>query len=141
VPRNRKGQPLKNKKEREKMKTTKKDAVAPNLNSLFIEGRLWFDKTGGNTYHAVRIEANGKVIHQIPITYGYENAYQYTALKWLQDYGLVSEDIKSIWELRGLIDIYFTSYYTPKRELWKAETVQEKYGKLLFIEELKGRNK
>jgi hypothetical protein len=33
-----------------------------NIKSLFIEGRLWFDKTGGNTYHAVKIEANGKVI-------------------------------------------------------------------------------
>lgn len=123
------------------MKTeTEAHKIAPTIKSLFIEGRLWFDKTGGNTYHAVRIEANGKVINHIPITYGYESAYQYTALKWLQDYGLVSEDVKSIYELRQYADIYWVSYYTNKRELWKAETVEEKYSKLLFIEELKKGN-
>jgi hypothetical protein len=111
-----------------------------NLRSLFVEGRLWFDKINGNTYHAVRIEANGKVISQIPITYGYENQYQYTALEWLKANGLVNEETKSLWELRQEIDIYWVSYYTPKRELWKAETVEDKYTKLLLIEELKGRN-
>ena len=120
---------------------TETPKIAPTINSLFIEGRLWFDKVNGNTYHAVRIEANGRVIHQIPITYGYETAYQYTALKWLQDYGLVSDEVKSIYELRPYADIYWVSYYTKKSELWKAENINEKFSKLLFIEELKGRNK
>jgi len=111
-----------------------------NLRSLFVEGRLWFDKINGNTYHAVRIEANGKVIGQIPITYGYENHYQQTALEWLKGYELVNEETKNLWELRNEIDVYWVSYYTPKRELWKAETVEDKYTKLLLIEELKGRN-
>jgi hypothetical protein len=119
---------------------TETQKLAPTIKSLFIEGRLWFDKTGGNTYHAVRIEANGRVITHIPITYGYETAYQYTALKWLQDYGLVSEDVKSIYELRQYSDIYWVSYYTKKSELWKAENISDKFSKLLFIEELKGRN-
>jgi hypothetical protein len=119
---------------------TEKHKIAPTIKSLFIEGRLWFDKTGGNTYHAVRIEANGKVITHIPITYGYESAYQYTALKWLQDYGLVSEDVKSIYELRQYADIYWVSYYTKKSELWKEQTISDKFSKLLFIEELKKGN-
>jgi hypothetical protein len=108
-----------------------------NITSLFIEGRLWFDKTGGNTYHAVRIEANGKVIGHIPMTYGYENQYLYTALEWLKSFGLVSPDTKSIWELRQDAHIYWVSYYTLKRELWKAETVKDSYQKLLLIEDLK----
>lgn len=120
---------------------TETQKILPTIKSLFIEGRLWFDKTGGNTYHAVKIEANGKVINYIPITYGYENHYQQTALDWLKSYGLVSQETKSIWELREFADIYWTSYYTPKRELYKAESVDDKYSKLLFIEELKGRNK
>ena len=111
-----------------------------NLRSLFIEGRLWFDKINGNTYHAVRIEANGKVICQIPQTYGYENQYLETALYWLKRFELVNEETKSIWELRDEIDVYWVAYYTPKRQLWKAETVEDRYSKLLFIEELKGRN-
>lgn len=108
-----------------------------NIKSLFVEGRLWFDKINGNTYHAVKIEANGKVISFIPITYGYENQYLETALKFLKNYGLVNEATNSIWQLREFADIYWVSYYTPKRELWKAETVEQKFSKLLFIEELK----
>ncbi len=108
-----------------------------NIKSLFIEGRLWFDKINGNTYHAVKIEANAKVICFIPITYGYENQYLETALKFLKNYGLVNEATNSIWQLREFADIYWVSYYTPKRELWKAETVEQKFSKLLFIEELK----
>lgn len=108
-----------------------------NIKSLFIEARLWFDKTGGNTYHAVRIEANGQTIGYIPMTYGYENHYQQTALEWLKSYGLVSKETKHVWELRELAHVYWVSYYTLKRELWKAETVKDSYDKLLVIEDLK----
>jgi hypothetical protein len=108
-----------------------------NIKSLFVEGRLWFDKINGNTYHAVKIEANGKVIKYLPITYGYGNQYEQTALTWLKSYGLVSEETRHIYELREFADIYCVSYHTPKRELWKAQSVEESYTKLLFIEELK----
>jgi hypothetical protein len=108
-----------------------------NIKSLFIEGRLWFDKTGGNTYHAVKIEANGQIIKYLPMSYGYGNQYQETALTWLKSYGLVSEETRDIRELREYADIYLVSYQTPKRDLWKAESVNESYTKLLFIEQLK----
>lgn len=120
---------------------TETQRVAPNIKSLFIEGRLWFDKSGGNTYHALRIQANGKVIGYVPMTYGYGDQWQYTALEWLKSFGLVSKDIRNVYELRKLTEIYFASEYTLKRELWKAETVEEKYSKLLFIEELKKESK
>jgi len=122
-----------------KTEKDKTEKLNPNIKSLFIEGRLWFDKVNGNTYHAVRIEANGKVLWHIPITYGYENQYLETALQFLKAHGLASLDVRSIWELREVAHIYWVSYYTPKRELWKAETVEERYTKLLYIEELKGR--
>ena len=116
---------------------TETQKLLPTINSLFIEGRLWFDKINGNTYHAVKIEANGKVIKHLPITYGYGNQYEQTALTWLKSYGLVSEETRHIYELREFADIYCVSYHTPKRELWKAQSVEESYTKLLFIEELK----
>jgi hypothetical protein len=113
----------------------------PQLNkkikSLFIEGRLWFDKINGNTYHAVKIEANGQIIKYLPMSYGYGDQYLQTALTWLKTYGLVSEETNHIRELREYADIYLVSYHTPKRELWKAQSVEESYTKLLFIEELK----
>lgn len=108
-----------------------------NIKSLFIEGRLWFDKINGNTYHAVKIEANGQIIKYLPMSYGYGNQYQETALTWLKSYGLVSEETRDIRELREYADIYLVSYQTPKRDLWKAESVNESYTKLLFIEQLK----
>lgn len=115
----------------------KKEELNPNIRSIFIEGRLWFDKVNGNTYHAVRINVNGKTIGQVGITYGYESAYLDTALKFLKSFGLLPGETKSFWELRRKIDVYFTSYYTAKRDLYKEESLEDKYPKLLFIEELK----
>ena len=120
---------------------TETQKLLPTIKSIFIEGRLWFDKTGGNTYHAVKIEANGQIIKYLPRCYGYGNQYQETALTWLKSYGLVSEQTRDIRELREYADIYLVSYHTPLRDLWKAQTVEQEYSKLLFIEELKGRNK
>jgi hypothetical protein len=120
---------------------TETQKIVPNIKSLLIEGRLWFDKTYGNTYHAVRIQANGQIIGQVPMTYGYGDMWQYTALDWLKSYGLVSQDVRSVYELRKYTDIYLTVTDTLKRELWKAETVENKYSKLLFIEELKKESK
>jgi hypothetical protein len=111
-----------------------------NIKSLFIEGRLWFDKTYGNTYHAVRIQANGQVIGQVPMTYGYGDMWQYTALDWLKSKGLVSEEVRSIYELRKHSEVYITATETLKRDLWKAETIDQQYSKLLLIEELKKGN-
>ena len=43
--------------------------------------KRWFDRVNGNTYHSVRIIRNkdGKMI-ACPFTYGYERAYEQTAL-------------------------------------------------------------
>jgi hypothetical protein len=120
---------------------TETQKIVPTIKSLFIEGRLWFDKINGNTYHAVRIQANGQVIGQVPKTYGYGDMWQYTALEWLKNKGLVSEEVRSIYELREHAEVYISATETLKRDLWKAETIEQQYTKLLFIEELKGRNK
>ena len=120
---------------------TEAQKLAPTIKSLFIEARLWFDKVNGNTYHAVRIQANGQIIGQVPMTYGYGDMWQYTALDWLKDKGLVSQEVRSIYELREHAEVYITATDTLKRDLWKEETIHEKYSKLLFIEQLKERNK
>jgi hypothetical protein len=53
------------------------------LASVLIEGRRWFDKVNGNTYHSARIWINGRVVGQLGLTYGYENQYITTSLDWL----------------------------------------------------------
>jgi hypothetical protein len=66
--------------------------------------------------------------------------WQYTALEWLKNKGLVSGEVRSIYELREHAEVYISATETLKRDLWKAETVEQQYSKLLFIEELKKGN-
>lgn len=55
-----------------------------NIRSLFIVGRRWFQRTYGNTYHAVEVTVNG-VTEYSGITYGYDDHYLQTAMELLQD--------------------------------------------------------
>jgi hypothetical protein len=126
--------------ERETMTTTTETST--NLKSVFIEARLWFDKTYGNTYHSVRLEANGLSIGQVPMTYGYGAQYEQTALEYLKKIGLVSESVRHLRELESSgVVVYIAASERKKRELHKALTVQENFSNLLHIEELKKGNK
>ena len=113
-----------------------------NLNSVFIEARLWFDKTYGNTYHSVRLEANGLSVGQVPMTYGYGQHYEQTALEYLKKIGLVSSEIRYLSELRrnGVI-VYIAASDRKKSELHKNLTIEQNFSNLLHIEELKKGNK
>jgi len=59
--------------------------------SLHIEGRRWFQKTYGNTYHSVRIFKDGQVIAHLPYQYGYGDGYLQTALDWLRANGNIPD--------------------------------------------------
>jgi hypothetical protein len=59
---------------------------------LKIVGRRWYGRTHGNTYHAVDIYVNGKLVAEIPKTYGYGEQYVFTARKWLAANGYVVPD-------------------------------------------------
>lgn len=60
--------------------------------SLHIEGRRWFQRTYGNTYHSVRIWKDGKQLIYIPFAYGYGEGFLQTALDWLKANGHVPQD-------------------------------------------------
>lgn len=49
-----------------------------------FEGRRWFQKSAGNTYHSVRIYENGELIHSSGQHYGYGEQYLQTAIEWLR---------------------------------------------------------
>jgi hypothetical protein len=59
---------------------------------IHIEGRRWFQRTYGNTYHSVRIYKDGELISHLPFNYGYGDQYLQTALDTLKAYGLAPED-------------------------------------------------
>jgi hypothetical protein len=63
--------------------------TATELKGLHIEGRRWFERTNGNTYHSVRIFANGELIGTVPYEYGYGDQFLQTGLDWLREQGLI----------------------------------------------------
>jgi len=92
--------------------------------SIFIEGHLWFDKTGGNTYFSNRVWVNGKIAFTMGMEYGYDEQYSYRAIQELHSRGyLTGEKVPTMWELRDelKIDIYKSATYGKKSELFKAE--------------------
>jgi hypothetical protein len=89
------------------------------LRSVLVEGRIWFDKNYGNSYHAVQIHANGLLIGTVGMTYGYEDQYLQTALAWLKAQNLVKPEASSLVALRSVsTDVYATKTDCLKKELW-----------------------
>ena len=80
------------------------------MRSVFVEGKSWFDKSGGNSYFAVRIHIDGKLGIVLPFQYGYGNQYEYEAVRALSVAGLLPSgfDVSaSLWRLREFgIDAY-----------------------------------
>ncbi len=60
--------------------------------ALHIEGRRWFQRTAGNTYHSVRIFANGALLASLPYQYGYGDQWIETALQWLHANGHIRRE-------------------------------------------------
>ena len=91
------------------------------LRSIFIEGRLWFDKVNGNTYFSNRIRVNGKVVSQMPMEYGNDLQHVYRAVQHLHERGyFAGEKVPSVWEIRDEmgVDIYYSSTYGKKSDLF-----------------------
>ncbi len=55
--------------------------------SLHIEGRRWFRRGPGNTYHTARIFVDGQHVHTTPILYGYGDQFLQSAAAWLVQNG------------------------------------------------------
>ncbi len=58
--------------------------------SIIIIGRKWFQKTYGNTYHTATVIVDGKVVHRVPFSYGYDRMYLQNATEWLQKNGYIN---------------------------------------------------
>lgn len=96
------------------------------LRSVFIEGRLWFDKINGNTYFSNRVWVNGKVTFEMPMEYGYDLQHVNRAIQELFERGYLPkvETFRTpyLWQIREEmgVDIYFSSTYGKKSELFKG---------------------
>lgn len=55
------------------------------VQSIFLVGRRWFERTNGNTYHTVEIYVNDEFVHKIPMTYGYGDQYIWNGFAYVAD--------------------------------------------------------
>ena len=56
--------------------------------TIHIEGRRWFQRGPGNTYHSVRIFRDGAQVAYLPFQYGYGEQFLQTAWEWLGKNGM-----------------------------------------------------
>ncbi len=56
---------------------------------IHIEGRRWFDRKNGNTYHSSKIYIDGNFFDRVRPQYGYDDHYITTAFELLQRVGKV----------------------------------------------------
>ena len=60
--------------------------------SIHIAGRRWFQRSYGNTYHAVTIYQDGEAVHVSGKRYGYGEGYLQTAWEVLQALGIIPKE-------------------------------------------------
>lgn len=83
--------------------------------SVFIHTKRWFDKTGGNSYFASRIEVGTANYLFVPFQYGYESADLDAAVKVLQEAGYEVER-KHFNTSQAPFDHYYVSEWATKRD-------------------------
>lgn len=93
--------------------------------SIFIESREWFDKSGGNSYFSSRVQVNGKFVFSTSWQYGYDTQHVHVALENLYKRGYLPIDLATPYLVREAgIDLYIVKYDALKRdgfadeELW-----------------------
>lgn len=57
------------------------------FNMIIIDGKKWFQKSYGNTYHSVTVTVDGASIGNSGKHYGYGDQYIQTAFEMLQNNG------------------------------------------------------
>jgi hypothetical protein len=98
--------------------------------SIVVEGRKWFDKINGNTYHSANIIVTtdeGVKFFQAPFQYGYGEQYLYSAFKELEKVGIAklkryekSGGVEAPWtwaEEHGVTLVYSAVDVVRKRDL------------------------
>jgi len=92
-----------------------------------IEGKKWFDKVNGNTYHSVYITdvQTNKLIAKSEMEYGYGDQWKQTAYEELMKLGLATKEDRFNHELNRERFLFVDSDVTRKKDLFN-ESVPEK---------------
>lgn len=105
------------------------------ISSMLVECREWPDTRNGQTYHAVQISINGQWLGNSDRAYGYHDQYLETALEWLKAQGIVSDDVRTIWDWSRVegFALYTVKYQTAKRELYDFNVLPERVAKFASV--------
>lgn len=91
--------------------------------TIHVEGRRWFDRTYGNTYHSVKVYADGETVGVVGMSYGYGDQYLETAYELLQRKGVLpfAEGMEVLWQVCRDLGIKLTTSVSDglKRDLHK----------------------
>lgn len=94
------------------------------LKTIHVEGRLWFDKKNGNTYHSARVTIDGDTVLAVPFQYGYGDQYVYSAQEAMAEAGIVPMDrhpngsVQPLWQVAREhgIGLTYDAAYVGRRE-------------------------
>lgn len=87
--------------------------------SIFIEGKSWHDKTGGNSYFSTNVYVNGELLLVLPFQYGYDSQYIYESLRELARQGIIpDENSRYGFGIHALKALGVAAYYsiTPSKK-------------------------
>ena len=93
--------------------------------TFFIEGRTWFDKVNGNTYHSVQISIDGDIACSSGKKYGYGSSWEQTACDLLRRLGYIPLSGSNIYYISQFAEhvgkkyVYSTVSNVLKRDLFK----------------------
>lgn len=59
----------------------------PKMKKVEFWAKEWFQKSAGNSYFAVKVYVNDKIIGTSPVMYGYGSAYEQEGMKILKKAG------------------------------------------------------
>ena len=69
------------------------DVIEPGcpIQSIRVKAKRWFNSWEGNSYHNVKIWANGVKLVHLKNVYGYDKQYLETAARWLEDNKFITD--------------------------------------------------
>jgi len=88
-----------------------------------IVGKMWFDKTYGNTYHNTTVlnAKTGKVVAQSGMTYGYGEQWKQTGYDMLIKKGLMKKKDRFNHDLKRQKFVFVNSGFGLQRDIKKKK--------------------
>ena len=69
--------------------------------TITVNGKRWFERTNGNTYHSVEVYLDGDLLERLPFNYGYGSGYEQSAFEILEKHKPeITEGLHTLWQVK-----------------------------------------